>query len=195
MKPIELYGGPQYIVGPQGNKIGVRGGVVGPLPPTLSPIDSYPVVPRPVITHPGPHKKPPRQIRPKPPIRVAPPAPMVQPAPPPRHTWHARAGAHRRRHHPAPLGPPVYVPPVEQPAPVVVAPPIATGPRCPTWGWMVRTNADGSETVIACTPGQPAAAGLHGLDGIGETMASYLGPNWMLYVGLAVGAWYFLKRR
>lgn len=215
-KPIQVYGGPQYMIGPQGNKIGVRGGGPVLLPPGSSPIDypggvpAYdplpPVLPNPphmppvpVITHPHVKPKRPPRRHPLPPMRVPPSPPIMQPARPPHaHTWHHRRAHGHLRPHPAPLGPPVYMPPTETPAPVVVvAPPapVATGPICPTWGYLVRTNPDGSETVVQCQPGQHAAAGLHGLEGIGETMAGYLGPNWMLYVGLGLAAWFFLKKR
>lgn len=205
-KPIQAYGGP-LLVGPTGVQYTNNSGRIDvidppqyypmPVPPRQPPV-VYP--PQPVITHPHPparHKKPKPHRGPLPPIRVSPPIIQPQPPQPPtRHTWHGRHAHPPRRHHPVPLGPPVYVPPVtETPAPVVVAPPVASGPKCPNWGWMVRTNPDGSETVVACTPGQTAAAGLHGLDGINEVMTGYLGPNWMMYAAIAAGAWFFLKRR
>lgn len=206
-KPIQAYGGPQYIVGPGGNKIGVRGGQVVPLPPTLAPVDVYdpPLLypldipprlpPVPIITHPhGPRKQPPVR-HPMPPIRV--PRPRIQPAPlPPRYVKpHHGRRHHGPRPHPVPVfGPPVYVPPVE-PAPIVAASPVATGPICPSWGWMVKTNPDGSETVVRCAIGQPTSGGLHGLELITDSIQGVLGPNWMLYVGGALAAWFFLKRR
>lgn len=85
-------------------------------------------------------------------------------------------------------------------SPTVVPVSVATGKTCPTWGYMVRTNPDGSETVVQCAPGQPAAAGLHGLDGLLDevtgTMQGALGPNWMLYLGGAAIAYFlFFKKR
>jgi hypothetical protein len=82
------------------------------------------------------------------------------------------------------------------PVPVPVTPPAPAGKTCPTWGWMVSTNPDGSETVHQCQPGTPAAPGLHGLiDDISAPIAATLGPNWLLYVGLGLAAYFFMKRR
>jgi len=138
------------------------------------------------------------------------PRPIPRPMPvqidhPPRRSPHARGGYPRGVHRGVP-------PRVQhhrarhsyghhrQPAPVAVAP-APTGKTCPTWGYLVRTNPDGSETVVQCQPGSMAAAGLHGLEGlfdeVSNTMQSALGPNWMLYVGGAAAAYFlfFRKRR
>lgn len=131
---------------------------------------------------------------------------------PPGRGWHRGWGErqggygydrrHRRRHSfgPRPTPVPLPVTPAPPPVPVPVAiPPAPTGKTCPTWGYMVSTNPDGSETVHQCQPGQPAAPGLHGLDGliddITAPIAATLGPNWLLYVGLGAAAWFFMKRR
>lgn len=157
--------------------------------------------------------------RPAPPI---PPIPMpVTPAQPPPaygrggrwggHRGWGRGGGydrdgggygHRRRHSFGPRPAPVPVPPTPAPVPVPVTPPpapVATGKTCPTWGWMSRDNPDGSYTVIQCHPGDPAAAGLHGLgsiiDDIAAPIAATLGPNWLLYLGVGVAAYFLMKRR
>ena len=199
---------PQYVKGPQGNLIGVRGpvqmypplGPANPAPPTHDvpfhpPVLIGPVRHPPIIYPPDP--KPPVRIQPMPPIRVGPyPLPVpprYYPQPrrrPKRHRRHR--GPHRARH-------PVFIkvaPPVATAPPIrVPVAPIVTGKICPSWGWMVKTNEDGSETVIKCQPGQPGAPGLHGLDGITETMEGALGPNWMLYIGAGLALWYFMKKR
>lgn len=210
---------PQYVKGPQGNLIGIRGPVQmypGPIltgPPIYSP-PAYDIPSDVPVRHPPiiyPPDKPIRPIRPMPPIRVGP----VHPTPPVyqphyrrrrRHPQPYRGGVmlqpghhYGRRRHPYPVMP---HPPIKVAPDPIVAPPILpilpivpTGKTCPTWGWMVRTNADGSETVIACTPGQPGAAGLHGLESITGTLQGALGPNWMLYIGAGLAAWYFMKKR
>src|SRR5215475_14558534 len=80
---------------------------------------------------------------------------------------HEEGRHHRRRHsyggRPAPVPLPVTPAPPPVPVPVAVAPPVPTGKPCPTWGWAVSTNPDGSETVHQCHPGDPMAPGLHGL--------------------------------
>jgi len=135
-----------------------------------------------------------------------PPQPQVQPPYPHGHGY-GRGGRHRssravvpphrvRHHrmqhsyghhrHPAPL-------------PITPAPVVTTGKTCPTWGYMVRTNPDGSETVVQCQPGSVAAAGLHGLDGlfdeVSSTMQGALGQNWMLYVGGAALAYFLFFKK
>jgi hypothetical protein len=197
------------IISPQGN----YGPPIQSKPPTPAPVIMPPTpVGPPIIAIPGGHRR-----RPKPPEGG-------RGGPPP---WaHGRGWGrggydrdHRRRHSygqrpgpmppgPAPIGPPQSEgpplpvgPPVVVPAPMPVVP-APTGKPCPTWGWAVSTNPDGSETVHQCTPGQPMAAGLHGLygsglsglDGITDTLESTLGPNWMLYLGLGIGAWFLLKK-
>ena len=110
---------------------------------------------------------------------------------------------HRRRHsfgpRPIPVPLPVTPGPVPVPTPAPIPAVAPTGKICPTWGYMVSTNPDGSETVHQCTPGQPGAPGLHGLDGliddITAPIAATLGPNWLLYLGLGAAAWFFMKKR
>lgn len=153
-----------------------------------------------VVMYTPPPAKPVRPVRPMPPIRVFP-----QPAPPIDHRPSDPRHGHRRS--PIPLGPPVFVPPTtDKPAPVIQPAPLPVQPApggltCPSWGWMVKTNPDGSETVVRCAIGQPAPAGLHGFDEVwnqvSSTMAGTLGPNWLLYVGGAAAAYFLLfkKRR
>lgn len=187
-------------------------------PPASLPNLQAAIGPRGITVTSPPIYKPPVDRRPMPPLRVPPlrQPPAVQPPLPPAMTpedrWRRRPGirhAHRgwrnRRRPvampPTHLPPQPYVAPTEKPAPVPMpvqtAPP--TGPICPSWGWMVRTNPDGSETVVRCAIGQPAPAGLHGLDGLWDDISgkaqSLLGPNWMLYAGGTLAAYFLLFKR
>lgn len=166
---IFYVGGPGQIIGRPGGAVRVAGGIV----PIRGPrIDTLPMPP--TVMPPFVQPKPRRKVKPMPPMRVppVPQPPAIQPRPVrtrPAHTRGHRYGMNYR-HRPRRLGPPVYVPPTERlpqptpvPMPVMTAPPLPTGKPCPTWGWAVSTNPDGSETVHPCTPGQPMAAGLHGL--------------------------------
>lgn len=186
-------------VNPTGNQY--RGGppiikLPGPVPTPVPVTPVTPVTPSPpVISIPGRHHKPweGRHVHPLPPVHSG-------------RGWRDRDdGRHRRRHSfgPRPAPPPYRLPGPPPPVPVTppeVAPPVAaTGKICPTWGYMVSTNPDGSETVHQCQPGSVAAAGLHGLDGLFDDItapiAGVLGPNWMLYAGAAALAYFFFFKK
>jgi hypothetical protein len=134
---------------------------------------------------------------------------------PHRQTFHQRYGQRaRQRHahgrHPQPMpaithdkvvitGPPAVMPmPVTpKPMPPPESIPMPTGRTCPSWGWMVRTNADGSETVVPCAPGQMAPAGLHGLDfsQLQSSMGTVAGIPTFWLAAFAAAYFLFFRRR
>lgn len=175
-KPIAISGGPVAFVGPTGVRVDAPKKAI---PPRILPV------------------MPPQPI-----------PPFHLPQPPvagnrgwrgrrrPAHRGHGHSFGHRPRPVPLPVMPPT---PAPTPTPITVAPPapVQTGPICPSWGWMVSTNPDGSETVHQCQPGQHAAAGLHDFDlsQLSSSMGTVAGiPTFWLVAG-AAAYFLFLKKR